>query len=145
VWRRTPCLRKNDIVEEPGTRSVSVLVADDSPIFLRAASLLLRSVPGIHLAGVANSGEQAVESVARDAPDIALIDIRMDGIGGIEAARRIVELQGHTTVVLITAEAEHSVPSRAHSCGAAAVVCKQRLLPATVAGFRDLALGGSPG
>ncbi|MDX6535107.1 MAG: hypothetical protein QOF68_2851 [Gaiellales bacterium] len=134
---------EEDIVEDLGTPSVSVLLVDDSPVFLHAAALLIRSVPGMHLAGFAGSGEQAIHCVERSAPDIALIDIRMDGIGGIEAATRITELRGPTTVVLITAEDEHSVPKRAHCCGAAAILCKQRLLPATVAELRDRVLADS--
>lgn len=131
------------IGEDRGIPSVSVLVADDSPVFLRAAELLIRSVPGMHLAGVADSGEDAVRCVELSPPDIALIDIHMEGIGGIEAAARIADLHRHTTVVLVTAADERGVSSRAQGCGAVAILCKQRLRPATVAGLRDRVLAAS--
>ncbi|MFF9864814.1 response regulator [Streptomyces sp. NPDC013953] len=66
-----------------------VLVVDDQ--FLIRAGLvgLLRAAPGIEVVGEAADGEEAVALVARARPDVVLMDIRMPGMGGIEATERI--------------------------------------------------------
>jgi DNA-binding NarL/FixJ family response regulator len=66
-----------------------VLVADDHEPFRRAARAVVAAAPGFTLVGEARSGEEAVELAAALQPDLVLLDVRMPGIGGAEAARRI--------------------------------------------------------
>ena len=68
---------------------VRVLVADDQQPFRRAARAVVAASPGFTLVGEASSGEEAVELAAALLPDLVLLDVRMPGIGGAEAARRI--------------------------------------------------------
>lgn len=86
------------------TSNVGVLIADDSATFLGAGIAVVESTPGFDLLGTAESGEQAIEVAARTRPDLIFIDVRMPGIGGLEAARRIHELQPSVVLILITAE-----------------------------------------
>lgn len=118
--------------------SVSVMLVDDSPAFVRAARSLIESVPGFHVVGEAASGEQAVDGVRAAAPDLVLMDVRMPGIGGIEATRRIHSMRVRTTVVLVSSEDATDLPASAQTCGAAAFMTKTSLAPATVAGLREL-------
>jgi DNA-binding NarL/FixJ family response regulator len=69
---------------------VRVLVADDQEPFRRAARAVVAAAPGFTLVGEASSGEEAVELAAALLPDLVLLDVRMPGIGGAEAARQIV-------------------------------------------------------
>jgi two-component system, NarL family, invasion response regulator UvrY len=64
-------------------------VADDQEPFRRAARAVVAAAPGFTLVGEASSGEEAVELAASLFPDLVLLDVRMPGIGGAEAARRI--------------------------------------------------------
>jgi DNA-binding NarL/FixJ family response regulator len=83
--------------------AVRVVVADDNAVFRGAAVDLVAATPGFELVESAASAEGAVAAASRTAPDLVLMDVRMPGLGGIEAARRIRAEREGTVVVLITA------------------------------------------
>jgi len=70
-------------------RMLRVLVVDDSAVVRTFLTALLEAEPDMVVVGVATSGEEAVVKVAQFKPDVATMDIRMPGIGGLEAIRRI--------------------------------------------------------
>ena len=82
------------------------------------------AIPGFEIVGEAASGEEAVAAAASLVPDLVLMDIKMPGIGGIEATRRIVEARPETLAVLLSTYRAEDLPSDARSCGAAAYVHK---------------------
>jgi DNA-binding NarL/FixJ family response regulator len=110
--------------------AVAVLAADDQPFFLGVARDVVRATPGFRWAGEAQSGEEAVEAVDRLHPDLVLIDVRMPGIGGIEAARRISGDHPEVVVVLISVGDRQGLEAAAEEAGAAELVGKQRFGPA---------------
>ncbi|WP_039798536.1 response regulator [Nocardia araoensis] len=74
---------------EPATSNIRVVVADDQEIVRTGLVMILDAQPGIEVVGAAADGEQAVR-LARDLrPDVCLLDIRMPGVDGIEATRRL--------------------------------------------------------
>ena len=83
---------------------VRVLIADDSDAFRGALHDLVEATPGFVLVAEVDSGEAAVSAAAAAHPDLVLIDIRMPGIGGVDAAEQIVAASPETTVVMITAD-----------------------------------------
>jgi two-component system invasion response regulator UvrY len=87
------------------TARVSVLVVDDNDAYLCAAIAVVQASDGFELVGTATTGEEAVALAATTTPDLVLMDVRMPGIGGFEAARQIQEAQPATVIALITAEA----------------------------------------
>jgi two-component system, NarL family, invasion response regulator UvrY len=104
---------------------VGVLVADDRPPFRRAVRTILSVTPGFELLGEAISGEDAVVMTRALCPDVVLMDVRMPGMGGIEATRRIGALGGETVVVLVSSYPEQDLPGAARDCGAVAFVPKE--------------------
>lgn len=104
---------------------VSVVVVDDQAPFRRAARAILGATPGFALLAEADSGEQAVALARSLEPDVILMDIKMPGIGGIEATRLITTDRAATLVVLVSSYGERDLPADARECGAAAYVAKE--------------------
>jgi DNA-binding NarL/FixJ family response regulator len=110
-------------------RDVGVLIVDDQPFFRSAAREVVGALPGFHAVAEASSGPEAVAAVGELHPELVLLDVRMPGMDGIEAARRIKAGHPRTVVVLISIEDGGGVPSTARTCGAAALVRKQDFGP----------------
>ena len=110
---------------------IRVLVVDDNPAFLNAALDVVAVTSGFELAGVARSGEEAIEQAAATRPDLVLIDLRMPGMDGREAASRIKEAQPETRVVLMTADSGRSAAGDAEADSP--VIEKRTLGPAALA------------
>jgi DNA-binding NarL/FixJ family response regulator len=104
--------------------TVRVLVADDQAPFRRAARSVVGATDGFELVGEAASGEEAVALVGLLRPDLVLMDIRMAGMGGIEAARSIAAAFPQTVTILLSTYREQDLPAQARTCGAAAYVHK---------------------
>ncbi|MBK0417810.1 response regulator transcription factor [Leucobacter sp. CSA1] len=79
-----------------------VVVVDDQPLARAGHALILDSADGIEVVGEAGTGEDAVELVLREQPDVVLMDVRMPGFGGIEATRRIVAGRSAARVIVLT-------------------------------------------
>ncbi|MEU2512122.1 response regulator transcription factor [Streptomyces syringium] len=81
--------------------TIRVLIADDQMMVRQGFTVLLNAEPGIEVVGQAVDGLDAVAKVAELHPDVVLMDIRMPGLGGIEATRLITEPAGATVKVLV--------------------------------------------
>ena len=104
---------------------VGVIVVDDQAPFRRAARGVVAATTGFDLVGEARSGEEAVRLARSLGPDLVLMDIKMPGIGGIEATRRIAAAGSDSAVVLVSTYREIDLPANARSCGAAAYIQKK--------------------
>ena len=82
---------------------IRVLVVDDSVAFLAAATEVIVAADGFELAGVAQSGKEAVELARVSRPDLALIDLNMPGMDGEETAERLAAESPETATVVMTA------------------------------------------
>lgn len=111
---------------------VRVLVVDDQRPFRLAAAAVLARTPGFLLVGEAGSGEEAVAVVATLHPDLVLLDVRLPGISGVEAAARIAEQEPRTVVVLCSSYARADLPFPLDGPGVAAYLHKEELRPSTL-------------
>ncbi|HEV8192665.1 MAG TPA: response regulator transcription factor [Ktedonobacterales bacterium] len=82
--------------------TLRVLIVDDHPIFRDGMRALLGSVPDIEVVGEAATGDEAIAMTAELQPDVALMDLQMPGIGGIEATRQILHASPHVRVLVVT-------------------------------------------
>jgi DNA-binding NarL/FixJ family response regulator len=83
---------------------ISVLVVDDQQLVRAGFRVLIESAPDLEVVGEASNGEEAVAAVASVRPDVVLMDVRMPVLDGIEATRRIFDLESNagTKVIMLT-------------------------------------------
>ena len=110
---------------------VSVLVVDDQGLFRDVLREVVLATPGMTLVGEAASGEAAVDAVEELSPRMVLMDKRMPGIGGIEAARLISARRPEVVVVLLSVEVPD--PEVLEESGAVAFLHKRQLSPRALA------------
>ena len=103
---------------------IRVLVVDDHELVRSGITRMLADNPDLDVIGQASSGEEAIEFVRKDRPDIVLMDIRMPGIGGLEATRRILRIDDSVRVIVVTACADDPYPTRVMQSGATAYITK---------------------
>ncbi|MDL4817723.1 response regulator [Actinomadura opuntiae] len=83
------------------SKPISIVVADDHPVVRTGFATLLDAQPGFTVAGTAEDGAEAVRVCAELSPDVVLMDVRMPGVDGIEATRRLVASGADRPRVLI--------------------------------------------
>ncbi len=79
-----------------------VLIADDNEQFRVGLRALLLATPEVESAGEATTGQQAVDLAAALQPDVILMDIKMPGLNGIDATRRVLSTSPHIGVLMLT-------------------------------------------
>lgn len=103
---------------------ISVLIVDDHDLVRFGISRILADNKGINVVGEANCGEDAIQFVREFTPDIVLMDVRMPGIGGIEATRKILRLSPETKVIAVTACDDAPFANRLLQAGASGYLSK---------------------
>jgi len=89
---------------------IRILIADDHPFYREGVRTMLRATPDIEIIGEAANGEDTVAQAERLQPDVILMDLKMPGMGGIEATRRILHTSPHIGVLVLTMfEADETV------------------------------------
>ena len=132
----------------PRGEAIRVLMADDHGLFREGVASLLERAEDIELVGEAATGEEAVRLAEELFADVVLMDLKMPGMGGIEATRAIVGRNPHTGVIVVTMFEDDESIFAALKAGARGYVLKDAdrglLLRAIRAVARGEALLGAP-
>jgi len=121
----------------------TILLADDHLLFRQGLAALLRSQVDWEIVGEAADGEEAVRLAVALRPRIAVLDVEMPRIGGIEAARRIRKASPETRIVALSMYADAHYQERMFEAGALAYVLKNEAIDDLVDAING-ALGGQP-
>ena len=121
---------------------ISVVLVDDHELFRGGLREILAD-QGIRVVGEAPDGERGVEAVAGLAPDVAVMDLNMPGIGGIEATRQIAGRMPATRVLVLTIASDDDSIMQAMMAGASGYMLKDAPVEELVAGIRAAAAGES--
>ncbi len=103
---------------------INVLVVDDHELVRAGITRLLSDVNGIRVIGAVNSGEDAVKIAKEKLPDVILMDVKMPGIGGLEATRKIIRSNPAIKVIALTIYDGEPFPTQLLRAGAVGYLTK---------------------
>ncbi|MFB8439178.1 response regulator [Streptomyces niveus] len=121
--------------------TTTVLIVDDQPLQRLGFRMLLEGTPGGTPVGEAGHGAEAVRLTAELRPDVVLMDIRMPGMDGLEATRRIVATGGRTRVLIVTTFDLDEYAYDGLRAGASGFLLKNARPEELVAGIQAVATG----
>jgi DNA-binding NarL/FixJ family response regulator len=123
---------------------IRIVIADDHKVVRSGLEQLIETFGDVELVGAASDGEQAVRLCEEQAPDIALLDLAMPRMDGIEATRRIRAARPSTNVVVFTSFSERDRILRALDAGATGYLLKDAEPDELHRGLLAAARGESP-
>ena len=101
-----------------------ILIADDHPVFLFGLKTVISSLENCVIENVATDGKTAFSLVRDTKPDIAILDITMPGLNGIEVTRKLNKIKSATKVIILTMHKDESIFNLAFDLGAVGYVLK---------------------
>jgi two-component system, NarL family, response regulator NreC len=104
---------------------VRILIADDHPFMRTGLRHVLEEHPGFRIIGEAADGREAVQIAQKEKPEIAILDVGMPNLNGIEAARQICDSVPGTAIIVLSMHSDESYVLRALKAGARAYLLKQ--------------------
>jgi DNA-binding NarL/FixJ family response regulator len=119
----------------------TVLIADDQPLQRMGFRMLIEGTPGLTPVGEAAHGAEAVRLASELRPDVVLMDVRMPGMDGLEATRRIVATGGRTRVLIVTTFDLDEYAYEGLRAGASGFLLKDARPEELVAGIHAVATG----
>jgi DNA-binding NarL/FixJ family response regulator len=120
-----------------------VLIADDHPLFRDGMRGLLATKPDFEVVGEATTGEEAVKLAGELEPDVILMDIKMPGVSGIEATRRILTTNPRAHILMVTMFEDDATVFAAMRAGARGYVLKDADKDDVLSAIRTVGRGGA--
>ena len=140
--RRADCTSELDFrqsnrscaTEDAMNKPIRVLLIDDQELFRVGLRVALRPYDDICIAGEAEDGPSGLALVADRKPDVAIVDIRLPGMDGIEVAEQIQQISPDTRIMLISGYLDDEAIKRGHDLGVRGIIAKTDS-PRQIAGF----------
>lgn len=120
---------------------IKLLIVDDHELVRTGIMRMLDDVTDLRVIGQARSGEEALDMARNLNPDVILMDIRMPGIGGLEATRKLKQRHPDIKVIAVTACEDEPFPSRLMQAGASGYLTKGTDMEEMLLAIRQVAAG----
>jgi DNA-binding NarL/FixJ family response regulator len=130
----------SSLTERAPETPLRVVIADDHPFYRRGLVRSLRA-SGIDVVAEAPNGEAAIRAVEETAPDVVVMDLKMPGLSGLEATRRLKDRRPGSRVLMLSVSAEEADVTNAMMAGANGYVLKDRPVEEVIAGIEAAATG----
>lgn len=127
--------------EGKGSTMIRVLLVDDHKLIRVGLRQLLEAEPDIEIVGEAGEGEEAIEKARTLAPDVAVLDINMPGMNGVEATRRLSRLEPAPRILIVSVHAQDPVPIRLMEAGAGGYLTKEAAADEIVSAVKQVHAG----
>ncbi len=121
---------------------IRVMIADDHQLVRDGLRQILLAAPGIEVVAEAADGDHALDAARRLAPDVALLDMSMPGVSGIELIRRLRLACPDVRILVLSMHGERQYAARALKAGAAGYLTKDSAGEQLVTALRKVAAGG---
>ena len=105
-------------------RAVTVAIVDDHALFREGTVYVLEGEEGVEVVGEAGSGEEALELLDRLRPDVAIVDINLPGMSGLQVARTLAEAGSPVRVLIVSAYDDYAYVTEALEVGVAGYLLK---------------------
>ena len=120
---------------------ITILVVDDHDVVRSGVARLLSDIKGMKVIGEADSGENAVRIAKEKHPHVVLMDVKMPGIGGLEATRKMLRNDPDVKIIALTVCGEEPFPSKLLQAGAAGYITKDSSLDEIVNAIKTVYSG----
>ncbi len=121
--------------------STKVYLVEDHPLFRQGLRQTVESQPSFKVVGEAADGESALNEIRSLHPDIAIVDIELPRLDGLELARALRSLQPPVQVLVLTMHKAEAMVNAALDCGAAGYVLKENAMAEVISALNTIAAG----
>jgi DNA-binding NarL/FixJ family response regulator len=132
-----------DLIVGSCMQKIKVLLADDHVVVRQGLRALLAAEQDIEIVGEADNGRQAVQLVKKTLPDVAIIDIAMPVLNGLEATRQIIRTVPSTKVLILSSYSDDEYVSQLTEAGAAGYLVKQTAANDLLKAIREASKGNA--
>jgi len=122
-------------------RPIRVVLVDDDPLVRAALRLMLGGAPQLTIVGEAGDGAQGLELIARERPEVVLMDIRMPRMDGLAATQQLARQPDPPKIIVLTTFDADEYVVRALACGATGFILKDTSPPEIVEAIQKVAAG----
>ena len=129
--------------DDPSSDDIRVMICDDHALFRRGLIMVLEAEDDIEVVAEAEDGDDALEKAVEFVPDVVLMDVRMPGVDGIEATRRIAEKVPTARILMLTVSDEEEDLYEAIKAGATGYLLKEVSIEEVAPAARAVVAGQS--